>query len=606
MSIKKDGPQTDKVEKTIRSNHDKYTMTSADNQAEMTIPMVNHVCGSALDDVLAQIERDGTSLQSVPLREIAERVYSEICSRIDELRAEIPSGNAKKALVVRELPDSIAARIVMSVRRIRMVCTKENLHRLTADGVLAEYVEDGPDRGIYRELSDGIIQTFADEIMCSASNAWKRNFKQQLHDMATQPEYRVAECSDPNLVFVQNGIFDYQTKMLMDFDPKIVSLRKHAVILPETEPAEPVHTKPDGTQITFWGWIDSLVPYDGGRDLLIKLAGAALRDRYNWRVMVTLHNKTGHNGKSTFLDCLKAMIGGSGVMTSDLQKLAGSSDGGRFGVSNIVGVSLITCEDSDSSAYIRDNSRLKSIISHDTISVERKGETMFDYTPHALIVCAANDLPKTKDKGQAWLDRNIYVPFTGEFRGKGDDKTIREMWVVSPEFCSYLAYQALVKWDAYYSLPEPNEALALKDKFVVENDPVVEFWRDVIERVPSDFLPNKWLWSHFTDWMQEARPSTKLSSRKAFMERIGEVAMDAGDWIQVMSGGKVLQMNCCKWAPKLYANDVYQGMRDRGLVRKSVYDWCNANNTTPSVLGDKYKDVRKQLGLADWSEEDEA
>lgn len=27
MSIKKDGPQTDKVEGTIRSNHDKYTMT---------------------------------------------------------------------------------------------------------------------------------------------------------------------------------------------------------------------------------------------------------------------------------------------------------------------------------------------------------------------------------------------------------------------------------------------------------------------------------------------------------------------------------------------------------------------------------------------------
>ena len=149
-------------------------------------------------------------------------------------------------------------------------------------------------------------------------------------------------------------------------------------------------------------------------------------------------------------------------MTSSLALLAGGGDGGRFGVSNIVGVSLITCEDSDSGAYLKDNSRLKSIISHDAIGVERKNKGMFDYTPHALIVCAANDIPKTRDKGDAWLARNIYVPFTGQFVGKADDKTIRSEWVVSPEFCEYLAYQALVKWDRYYELPEPEEAAQLK------------------------------------------------------------------------------------------------------------------------------------------------
>lgn len=605
MSMKKDGPRTDEAKGTIHSKRVQYNTSGADNQGEMAASnMVNRIYNDALDFVFAQIESDGISPSSVPPRELVERVYNEICSRMDTLRAVTISATVKKALVVREFPDSIAAAIIMKTRRIRMVCTKENLHKPTADGILAEYVEDGSDRGIYRELSDGSIQQMAEELMGAASIAWKRNFKKSLHDLADRTEYRVAECSDPNLVFVQNGIFDYRTKMLMDFDPEIVSLRKHAVTLPETEPDVPVHVKPDGTKITFWEWIDSLVPYDGGRDLLIKLAGAALRDRYNWRVMVTLHNKTGHNGKSTYLDCLKAMVGSSGVMTSNLGTLAGNSDGGRFGVSNIVGVSLITCEDSDSGAYIRDNSRLKSIISHDTISVERKGETMFDYTPHALIVCAANDLPKTKDKGQAWLDRNIYVPFTGEFRGDNDDKTIREMWVVSPEFCSYLAYQALVKWDAYYSLPEPNEALALKDTFIVENDPVVEFWRDVVEPLRSDFLPNKWLWEQFSLWMREARPSTKLPSRKAFMERVVEVGTSSGDWTQVMSGSKVLLMNCGKWAPNLYVNDAYRGMRDRGLVRKSVYDWCRVHGTTPKDLGDKYEDVRRQLGLADWKEDD--
>ena len=90
------------------------------------------------------------------------------------------------------------------------------------------------------------------------------------------------------------------------------------------------------------------------------MAGACLRDRHNWRVMVTMFNKTGHNGKTTFMELLKALVGYTGVMTSSLAELAGNLDGGRFGVANIVGKALVTCEDSNSGAYIKDNSRLKS------------------------------------------------------------------------------------------------------------------------------------------------------------------------------------------------------------------------------------------------------
>ncbi len=166
--------------------------------------------------------------------------------------------------------------------------------------------------------------------------------------MASRDDYRVKVCNNDNLIFMANGIFDYKSKMLMGVDPNIVSLRKSATLLPDVEPSEPVHVKPDGTTITFWEWIDSLVPYEGRRDILVKLAGACLRDRHSWRVMVTVFNKTGHNGKPTFLELLKALVGHDGLMTSSLAMLTGSSDGGRFGISNIVGVSLITCEDSDS------------------------------------------------------------------------------------------------------------------------------------------------------------------------------------------------------------------------------------------------------------------
>ena len=499
-----------------------------------------------------------------------------------------------------------AAMLVFEYERIRMVCTKETVRKPTAEGVLAMYVDRGKDAGIYREIGDGQIDEWCSEIAGAVNKSWKENFSVKLHDMASRAEYRVQECDDANLIFMDNCIFDYESKMRMGFDPDIVALRKSSTALPDAEPCEPVHVKPDGTTISFWEWIDSLVPYEGGRDILVKLAGACLRDRHNWRVMVTMFNKTGHNGKSTFLELLKALVGHDGVMTSNLAMLAGSTDGGRFGVSNIVGVSLITCEDSDSGAYIKDNSRLKSIISHDAISVERKNKTTFDYTPHALIVCAANDIAKTKDKGQAWLDRNIYVPFTGQFIGASDDKTIRSQWVISESVCEYMAYQALVKWEPYYELPEPKEAVELKEEWMRDNDPVVDFYETMVRGFNTDFVPSLYAWDMYVCWLRDTRPSTPLPSQKAFVAHLIEIASSGDEWSYPKSGKDGIKLSGAKWCPSLVdANINGQRYKDRlrGIVRTRMWEWCVEHNTNPADLGTSYADVRRQLGLVTDDEE---
>lgn len=510
---------------------------------------------------------------------------------------EPPRGRSMKWAQLKVIDPVQAAELVFMREVVRMVCVKETIEKETSEGVLAVY--DWLE-GVYREIGDGQIDTWCHELAGAVNGNWKKNFVQKLHDMASRRENRVCECDDPDLVFMKNGIWDYESRRMLDFHPDVVSLKKSATALPDVEPPVPAHTMPDGTVIDFWQLLDSYVPYEGGRDLLVKVAGACLRSYYNWRVMVTVYNKTGHNGKSTFLDCLKALVGFDGCMTSNLALLAGGGDGGRFGVSNIVGVSLITCEDSDSGAYLKDNSRLKSIISHDAIGVERKNKGMFDYTPHALIVCAANDIPKTRDKGDAWLDRNIYVPFTGQFTGKSDDKTIRSEWVVSKEFCEYMAYQALVKWDWYYELPEPKEAVQLKREWVLGNDTVAEFWEDIGDSLSVDFLPNDYLTERYSDWLRtEHRGMMSPMSNKALIARITELACSDGEWMQDKGAdGKVLKTPCEKWCPNLYINDVYNyPRRRRGIYRTKVFEYCRANNTTPADLGSNYEAVRVALGV---------
>lgn len=581
---------------------------SSGNQGDVYNPA--HLYGGenyhkALHDAVTYVLRSRAGKSLSELSEDVVRVTNELIKWVRMNKApDNPEPDKRYGrsirnwVLVKSIDPVQAAVLVFACERVRMVCTRETIEKETSEGVFAMY---GWSEGIYHEIGDGQIDAWCHELAGAVNGNWKKNFVQKLHDMASRREKRVCECDDPDLVFMANGIWDYKNGLMLDFDPDIVALRKSAIALPATDPPVPTHTMPDGTVIDFWQLLDSYVPYEGGRDLLVKVAGACLRSYHNWRVMVTVYNKTGHNGKSTFLDHLKALVGYDGCMTSSLALLAGGGDGGRFGVSNIVGVSLITCEDSDSGSYLKDNSRLKSIISHDAIGVERKNKGMFDYTPHALIVCAANDIPKTRDKGDAWLDRNIYVPFTGQFTGKADDKTIRSEWVVSEEFCEYMAYQALVKWDRYYELPEPAEAVQLKREWVLGNDTVAEFWEDFRDSVQVDFLPNDYLSERYAEWLRTEHPGMiSPMSNKALTSRIAELACSDGEWMQDKGAdGKVLKTPCEKWCPKLYVNDAYnRPRRRRGLYRTKVFEYCRANNTTPADLGSSYEAVRASLGIA--------
>jgi putative DNA primase/helicase len=482
-AIKKDSSLADKTTGTTSNSMSDYSMSSNLYQG-------NSRSMAELDSVHEVLEWTRNSLPNptdslsdgYSLRALSDLVAKKFRDLVEQINMPTDRGGRNLGWVKPNgLSPIQAAEIIFAYEHIRMVCPVETIDKPKSNGVLAFYVRQGKNEGIYQEIGDGQIDKWCVALGGAVKLNWKKEFHKKLSDLASREGFRVCECEDKSLVFMKNGILNYETKELLEFSPELIALRKSDTYLPMTLPAVPIHTKPDGTNISFWELLKSFAPYEGGVDLLVKTAGAALRNRHNWRGMVTLFNSTGRNGKSTYLDHLKALVGNSGSMTSNLATLAGSSDAGRFGVSNIVGASLITCEDSDSGAYIKDNSRLKSIISHDTISVERKGEPMFDYRPNTLIVCAANDIPKTKDKGSAWLDRNIYVPFTGQFVGGDDDISIRSEWVVSEEFCSFMAYQALIAFDNYYELPEPREAIELKKEWVRENDSVMEFWDEVIE-----------------------------------------------------------------------------------------------------------------------------
>lgn len=558
--------------------------------------------------------RNGGKLNAYTLEKLSEMVQEQMVMLVKLLAKPVDKGGrGLNWSVPKNLSAVQGALIILEKEVIRLICTEENLKKSTANGILAMYQQEGDFAGTYLEVGANQIDEWATSLVGAAEQKWKKEFHAKLRDSAE----RVCECSDENLVFMKNGILDYETKELIPFNPGFVTLRKSPIELPDSPPPVPVHTKPDGSQITFWEWLDSLAPYDGGKELLVKLVGAVLRNHHVWRVMVTLFNKTGRNGKSTFLRMLKACVGNENVMVSTILDLCDKN----FGLANLPGCTLITCEDSNSAAYVKDTSRMKCIISHEPVSVERKHKDSFDYKPHVMAFCAANDLPRTRDKGAPWLDRNLYVPFTGQFTGKDDDKTISSEWVVSEWFCEYMVYQALIETENYYHLPEPEEALKLKREFTESNDSVVEFFNYMDEDWTLDFIPNPCAWNMYKEWMRDSRPNTNLPSQKSFNIHFAEIAVASGKWLYPKeASGKSRRFKLDAWCvrenPNFYTIPLDQhaalGMQPlvpvqfgqsypeycSGIVRKEMWEYCQANNgITPNDLGDRYGSVRKSLGI---------
>lgn len=562
--------------------------------------------------VLSYIRRySGRGFDNYLLEELSELVQEHMVELVKFLNRPAQYGGRDMHWTIpKDLSPMQGALIVHEKEKIRLICSKEKLNDPTENGILTIYKEDGEHAGIYIEIGNSQINEWATGLVGAPDRKWRNEFSDALRVSAE----RASECDDPSLIFLKNGILDYETKELIPFSPDYVSLKKSPVSLPDSEPPVPVHMKPDGSWMTFWEWLDSLVPYAGGKELLIKLVGAVLRNHHNWRIMVTFFNKTGRNGKSTFLRMLKACVGSERVMTSTIVSLCDA----RFGLTNLPGCALVTCEDSDSGDYVQTTSRMKCIISHDTVQVERKNKDEFSYTPHAMVVCAANDLPRTRDKGAPWLDRNFYVPFTGQFTGKNDDKTISSEWVVSKEFCEYMVYQALIKTENYYELPEPEEAVKLKREFMADNDSVVDFFNYMEEHWKYDFIPNPCAWAEFKGWLKETRPNTNPPTQKSFITHFTDIAVASGRWLYPKeASGKSRRFQVKAWCVEEGSafSVVHSSMNSTtfcgsslgspflndsccsGVVRKEMWEYCRANNITPKDLGDKYLDVRKSLEL---------
>jgi putative DNA primase/helicase len=214
------------------------------------------------------------------------------------------------------------------------------------------------------------------------------------------------------------------------------------------------------------------------RMLLEEMAGYCLFRR-NELGKAFILTGAGSNGKSTFLNMLKTMLGKRNVVSLDLKKL-----NDRFSTVMLYG-KLANIGDDISDEFITDSADFKKIVTGETVDAEQKGQPKFEFEPYVKLLFSANNIPrigKGKDSS-AILRRLIIVPFNATFTVNDPDYVpfIGDK-LKSQESIAYLmklGIAALKRVLDLQSFTISTDSQKELQEYEEENNPIIGFLREV-------------------------------------------------------------------------------------------------------------------------------
>lgn len=206
------------------------------------------------------------------------------------------------------------------------------------------------------------------------------------------------------IVNLSNGLLDIVTRELKPHTPAFVSLAQSPVVYDK-----------DATAPT---WIQCVQTWMEGEDaenkskVLQQYAGYCLTSSMKYAKMLFLVGDGG-NGKSTFADTIRMVIGRQATANIDLEDLSSA-----FGLEGLIGKRLNIVEEVSGNFY--HSHILKKLVSGEEVTINIKYKPQFTFTPQAKFIFAVNQMPRVDDASMASERRMLTVHFKNSFRANAD------------------------------------------------------------------------------------------------------------------------------------------------------------------------------------------
>lgn len=377
----------------------------------------------------------------------------------------------------------------------------------------ALYQETGPDAGLY-VTSERAFFLLAKEFNHNLS---KKDFQEIMFRLSYDLPRKFL-CNRPNLIAVNNGIFDYDTKQLMPFSPDYVFLSKSKVDYNPTATNPIIHNSNDNTDWDVETWLADLSDDPEIVHLLWEILGAIIRPFVPWDKSAWFYSTTGNNGKGTLCELMRQLCGPGTYASIPISEF-----GKDFALEPLLQASAIIVDENDVGTYIEKVGNLKAIITNDVIQINRKFKSALSFKFHGFMVQCLNEFPRIKDKSDSFSRRQLFIPFSKCFTGQ-ERKYIKADYLHRKDVLEYVLYRVLNM--NYYKLSEPDACKEVLQEYKAFNDNILEFMNDIMDRLQWDIVPIQYLYDLYLAWLKENSPSStpqgKITFTKDFVERLGQ------------------------------------------------------------------------------------
>lgn len=318
------------------------------------------------------------------------------------------------------------------------------------------------------------------------------------------------EPADARYIAFQNGIYDITTGQLLPPSPEVVVTNRI-----------PWNYAPDAWDELADHTLDRLACGDEQiRALLEECIGYCMYRRNQLgKAFILTGDKS--NGKSTYLEVVKNLLGEGNISALDLKEL-----GDRFSTAMLFG-KLANIGDDIGDDFLQGTqvAVFKKICTGNRIKAERKGQDPFEFNPYVKLLFSANDIPRMRDKTGAVLRRLEIIPFNAVF--SEDDPDYRPFIKFelcqrdSMEYLVKIGVQGLLRVLGRNKFTSSEKVEVELTEYEEENNPIVAFIHDAD---PSEILnqPTADVYRRYQVFCADAAmtPMSKIVFSKQMVKRL--------------------------------------------------------------------------------------
>lgn len=461
--------------------------------------------------------------------EIVSRVLEEINNAIEIDNSVKPK--SQKVALLKDVTPQIVAMLITDKRDDVALIAQGSKSPMGAPPVLSAeqksalpigiYQKDGANKGVW-ELTNSPTGAFGELVEKYKPGATK-NEKIEVFTMVKNRLKVLYKCMVPTFVPVNNGIFDVLSKKLLPFSPDIVFTSKiHTDLnLKATNPY--IKIPEDGSTWDVDSWLVSLGSPDFVRSIKEVIQASCLplapRDK-----MVLFYSKTGNNGKGTLCQMIRNILGQDVTVSIPLKDFST-----RFGLSNLPRAMAVVTDENDVSSFNKGLANLKAVITGDTITIEQKYQTPYDYAFNGLVLECVNDIPNGDDKTGSFKRRLHIIVFPNCFTGT-EKKYIKQRLIYRQDVLEYILKMVLVDMpyrEEFTETAETKEALKL---YTLSTNSVALFLEEILPECQWDLLPaTDFLYEMYKVWYKRNAPSGKVIGRNDFLDNVRDCVETSSD-----------------------------------------------------------------------------